>query len=274
MKEFKVATISLLLALPASFALADRTEIPERYYEHGLVEDAKREFIMITFDRKADDDEKAKSLSRLGDIAFGEQKVALALKTWEELIESYPDSDEAELVVERIEQIGQMVGETTGETVDNAVARSYIRHGDWWSRGKEETLTIDTSWIPKDEAAIAWYDRTIAEFPDSDAAVLAQKKKFYTVYGWEDPGKYGETYGVQGNKAKVTDLVTIYEELNAISPNDSDLQRFRYMIAQSYWTKQMFNETREWLQKIIDAGEGKFSFYKDLAEWRMKKVDY
>ena len=273
MKYRKVATIALLVALPAGVAFADRTDIPEKYYEHGLIEDAKRAFIAIIFDRKADDAEKAKSLSFLGDIAFDEREVSLALKTWRELIETFPDSDEARLAVERIDQIGQMVETTTGDTLDNAIARSYIRHGDWWSRGKEESLTIDTSWIPSDKVAIAWYDRIVEEFPDTEAAVLALKKKFYTVYGWEEPGQYGETYGVRGS-GPVSDLIAVYEELEAVSPNDPDFQRFRYMIAQSYWRKREFDGTREWLQKIIDSEDSIGSFYKDLAEWRMKKVEY
>lgn len=145
MNHFKVATISIMLALPASTVFADRTDIPLKYYEHGLIEDAKREFIAITFDRKADDDEKAKSLSALGDIAFDDNKIALALSTWRELIETYPKSDEAKLVSERIDQLGQAVEETTGDTLDKAIARSYIRHGDFWSRGKaHHRFKLDT----------------------------------------------------------------------------------------------------------------------------------
>jgi hypothetical protein len=274
MNYFKIATMSVVLALPANISFAEKTDVPERFYEFGLTDDAKRKFIAITFDPEASDVDKSKSLSRLGDIAFEEQKVALALKTWKELLKSYPDSDEANLVMERINQIGQMVGETTGDTLNNAIASSYIRHGDWWSKDKKEMLTIDSSWIPHDKVSIGWYERVIEEFPDSAASVLAIKKKFYTVYGWEEPGKYGETYGVIGKKRRVTDLIAVYEALIVASPNDPDLQRFRYMIAQSYWNKKMFSETREWLQRIIDAGEGELGFYEDLAEWRMQKVEY
>ncbi len=274
MNHFKIATISILLALPASIAFADGTDVPQKYYEHGLIEDAKRGFIAVTFDRKADDKEKAKSLSALGDIAFDENKIALALSTWRELIETYPESDEAKLVSERIGQLGQAVEETTGDTLDNAIARSYIRHGDFWSRRKEEKLTIDTSWIPSDKAAIAWYDRVISEFPDTPAATLALKKKLYTLIGWEEPGKYGSKYGLKAAAGNIDPLLQVFEELEAASPDDPDLQRFRYIIAQSYWITKKFDQTREWLQKIIDADQGKGGFYGDLAEWRLKKVEY
>lgn len=273
MKILKITICAFFFALPAHTVFADRTEIPKKYFDYGLIEDAKREFIAITIDRRADDEEKAISLSALGDIAFRERNITLALETWQELLETYPDSEQATMVTERIAQIGDIVDATTGDTLDNVVARSYIAHGDWWSREKEEKTTIDSSWIPKDEVAIGWYDRTIAEFPGTSAATLAMKKKFYTVHGWEDPGQYGEKYGVV-RTGRVSDLVSVYDQLVIASPDDIDLQRFRYMIAQSYWQNRDFDKTREWLQKIIEADDGKNGFYKDLAEWRMKKVEY
>lgn len=273
MSTFRIMAISLCLLLPASIAFADRTEAPRKYYQHGLLEDAKRGFIDIALDGKAEDDEKAKSLSALGDIAFDQGKIALALETWTELIETYPDSEETRLVTERLDQIGQIVESTTDSTAENVVARSYIRHGDWWSRGKEERIIIDTSWIPSDQVAISWYERVISEFPNSPSATLALKKKFYTVYGWEESGKYGNTYGVK-KTGRVSDLIEVFVELETVSPDDIDLQRFRYMIAQSFWNNRKFDETREWLQQIIDADDGKGGFYSDLAEWRLKKVEY
>ena len=66
----KSLIVQLFLVLAAGPAIADRTDLPHAYYKHGLIEDAKREFISIVFDREADDEEKAKSLSALGDIAF------------------------------------------------------------------------------------------------------------------------------------------------------------------------------------------------------------
>ena len=270
MKYRKVIISTLLLGLSGGIALADRTALPEKYYEHGLIDDAKRGFISIIFDKKANDTEKAESLSFLGDIAFDEREVSLALSTWRELIETFPTSDQARLAVDRINQIGEVVDATTGDTLDNPIAQSYIRHGDWWSNRKKENLTIDTSSIPRDKVAIGWYDRVIDEFPETDAVVLALKKKFYTVYGWEDSD---EMYGVLGSRRPVSDLIAVYEELSATSPNDPDFQRFRYMIAQSYLEKMNCEKSREWLQKIIDREDGMDGFYKDLAEWRMKSFD-
>ena len=274
MNYSKFVILPVFLVLAAGQASADQTELPYTYYKHGLIEDAKREFIAIVFNRKADDEEKAKSLSALGNIAFDSNNMSLALSTWQDLLEKYPDSEEAQIVSERFSQLGQAVDENTGEILENAVARQYIRHGDFWSRGKEEKLNIDTSWIPKDRAALKWFDRTIEEFPNSPAAVQAIKKKLYTLNGWEEPGKYGQKYGLKASSHRVDELIDAFEELKIASPDDTDLQRFRYMIAQGFWNDKKFDETREWLQKIIDADQGEDGFYKDLAEWRLKKVEY
>ena len=273
MRPLKTLSVSLALFLPANLALADLIDLPRAYYEHGLIEDAKRSFIGITFDEDATEEEQASALSALGDIAFDQNKIGLAISTWRELIDRFPESAEAKLVAERLGQIGEIVETTASGTLDNQIARSHLRNGDWWSRGREEGITIDTSWIPRDQAALQWYDRVITEFPGTPSATLALKRKFQTVYGWEEPGQYGQTYGVK-KSGKVQDLIDVFTELETADPGNVDLQRFRYMIAQSFWDHRKFDDTRTWLQKIIDADAGKGGFYADLAEWRMKKVEY
>jgi tetratricopeptide (TPR) repeat protein len=273
MRPLKTLSLSIALILPAGVALADLTALPKTFYEHGLIEDAKRGFIEVTFDSSATNAEKASALSALGDIAFDQNKIGLAISTWRDLVERFPESEEAKAVEERLDQLGEIVEATTTSTLDNQIARSHLRNGDWWSRGREEGITIDTSWIPKDEAALQWYDRVIAEFPGTPSATIALKRKFQTVYGWEEPGKYGNTYGVKST-GDVQKLIDVFAELETAAPDDVDLQRFRYMIAQSFWNNRKFDETREWLQRVIDADEEKGGFYADLAEWRLEKVDY
>lgn len=100
------------------------------------------------------------------------------------------------------------------------------------------------------------------------------KKKLYTLNGWEESGKYGSKYGLRARPYDIDPIVEVFQELEVASPDDPDLQRFRYVLAQAYWRNKDFDETREWLLKIIDADQGKGGFYKDLAEWRLKKVEY
>jgi len=57
-------------------------------------------------------------------------------------------------------------------------------------------------------------------------------------------------------------------------PNTTTVQAFRYQIAQAYWVNKEWTKTREWLNLIVEmAGDGD-SFYKDLAQRRLLKVEY
>ena len=243
------------------------------YLDHGLVDDAKRDYINIAASDDFYDDDRAKALNALGSIAFSENKIGLAVATWSKLIELYPSSVQADEIKSRLTELSDVVESGSTEAINNVVAESYIGNGDWWSKNKEEVTTIDTSWIPADQVAIGWFDKVISEFPKSSAARVAYIKKFQVVLGWKEPGEYGETYGVMQTR-NITDLVTVFNEFAEQFPSDSNLQRLRYTIAQEYWRNKSFNETKEWLNKIVEADAGNGSFYGDLAIWRLKKIDY
>lgn len=263
----------LVLAVSASPGLAQEIERAEMFRAHGMINEAKKEYIEIATGGDFYDEDKAVALSSLGDIAFSENKIALAVSTWNELIEKYPESPQAEQIKTRLSQLADVVKSVEDQSVDNVVAQAYISHGDWWSKNKEEITTIDASWIPADQVALGWFDKVISEFPKTDAARIAYLKKFQVVLGWTDPGEYGETFGVK-RTGNITDLVSVFDKFSAEFPNDENLQRLRYTIAQEYWSKRQFTETKEWLDKIIKADAGAGGFYADLAEWRLKKVEY
>ncbi len=52
------------------------------------------------------------------------------------------------------------------------------------------------------------------------------------------------------------------------------LQGFRYQIAQAYWIEKDWNQTREWLQKVIDSSKGLATFYSETAKARLKKLEH
>ncbi|MCD4712067.1 MAG: hypothetical protein K8R73_02180 [Clostridiales bacterium] len=101
------------------------------------------------------------------------------------------------MVKDRINELSEIVGESAKESIKNAVALSYLRHGDFWSKRKDDIFKIDSSWIPKVETAMKWYDKVISEFPKSNASRVAYQDKMRTLLGWEDPGKYGDKYGIE-----------------------------------------------------------------------------
>lgn len=265
-----VATI--LLASPLCFAAS--VDKAEMLNQHGLTQEAKSELIDVLFSKSGDSD-KAQSYYLLGSIAFDENRVSIALDSWRDLVKNYPNSSQAKMVKDRINELAEIVGESAKESVENAIALSYLRHGDFWSRGKDNKFTIDSSWIPNVETAIKWYDKVISEFPKSTASRIAYQDKLRTLLGWEDPGKYGEKHGVKIAFNKyMPQLLDTFSSFEKDHPTASTLQAFRYQIAQAYWSNKDWAKTREWLNLIIkSSGEGD-SFYKDLSERRLQKVEY
>jgi len=265
-------TILSLLIPTISFAYSIDKAI--MLNDHGLKQESKTELIAVIFSRAATKS-KAHAYYLLGGIAFDENKISTALESWTTLSKKYPKSRHASLVKDRIKELSEIVGESAKESIENVVALSYLRHGDFWSKGKDSTFTIDSSWIPKVESATKWYDKVISEFPNSTASKIAYQDKIRTILGWKDRGKYGSSHGIK--ESFVTYIPILLETFKAFEkehPNASTLQAFRYQIAQTYWSEKDFTKTKEWLNKIITvAGEGD-SFYKDTAQRRLLNVEY
>ncbi len=271
--KFLLLSMVMLMSV-SSLSFAASVEKASMLNQHGLVQDAKLELINVIFDN-SDDLDKAEAYYLLGSIAFEENKISVALDTWKELVQKYPNSTQANIVKERINELAEIVGESERDSIDNAIALSYLRNGDFWSRGKNEKFPIDTSWISNVEAAIKWYDKVISEFPQSSASRLAYEAKLRTLLGWEDPGRYGAKHGIKLSFDKyLPQLLETFASFEKDHPTASSLQAFRYQIAQVYWDKKDWEKTRQWLNLIIDkSGEGD-SFYKDLAQRRLQKVEY
>jgi len=258
----------------SSSIFAASVQKAEMLNKHGLKNEAKKELIDLIFE-KSNSNSKASAYYMLGSMAFDENKISVALNSWQTLVEKYPESKQAQLVKDRISELAEIVGESAEEQINNAVALSYLRHGDFWSRGKKERFTIDSSWIPNVETAIKWYDKVITEFPGTAASRIAYQDKMRTLLGWKESGKYGSAFGIKDSFRKyIPQLVNTFTAFENEHPKASTLQAFRYQIAQAYWGNKNWDETRKWLNFIIEkAGKGD-SFYKDTAQRRLKKVEY
>lgn len=270
-KLLAISLATMFLSAPVSFAAS--VEKAGMLNQHGLTREAKSELIEVIFSKS--DLDKAQAYYLLGSIAFDENKISVALDSWRDLVKKYPNSAQAKTVKDRIGELAEIVGESAKESVENAVALSYLRHGDFWSRGKDNKFTIDSSWIPNVETAIKWYDKVISEFPRSVASRIAYQEKMRTLLGWEEPGKYGDKLGIKSSYGTyMPQLLETFSSFEKDHPTASTLQAFRYQIAQAYWRNSDWVKTREWLNLIIkESGEGD-SFYKDLAERRLKKVEH
>lgn len=246
----------------------------EMLNQYGLVSESKAELIEIVFS-KAADAEKAQAYYLLGTIAFSEKNVSTALDAWRKLVNKYPSSKEAALVKDRIKQLAEIVGEVSKESVDNAVAETYLRDGDFWSSGKDYKFTIDTSWMPNIEAANKWYDKVIKEFPRTTASRIAYEEKMRTLLGWKELGQYGESHGIKANfDLYIPQLIETFSAFEKEYPDASTLQAFRYQIAQAYWSHKDWNKTKEWLNLIVEKSGDTDSFYRDAAERRLNKVEW
>lgn len=258
----------------ASSAFAQTIEVGRDFYRHGLTAQAKEAFIRLLHDSAAVDADKAKALDWLGQIAFEEGRYGVAMDEWERLVVTYPESDEAQLIAERLTQLQEVISGTTIENIESAVAASYIRSGDFWN-GSDERFTIDSSWLPKDRLAIDWYDRVIEEFAGTAAAELAYRKKLFALLGWRDPGQYGSSWGAEQNaQAVLPMLLETFQAFEREFPDSSYLQGFRYQIAQVYWGERDWDNTRTWLNTILEKSGGHESFYTATARARLNKIEY
>jgi hypothetical protein len=170
--------------------------------------------------------------------------------------------------------LASVLGQVADETVNEAGARVYLRSADFWAKDRDRIFKIDSSWIPNVEAAAFWYDKVIAEFPGSVAARMAYEDKMRTLIGWKELGQSGQSHGVRASSSYLPQLEETFRSYEKAYPSASSGQAFRYVIAQAYWSKKDWSKTREWLNEVLAKDAGANSFYKDLAERRLKKIEY
>ena len=169
-----------------------------------------------------------------------------------------------------------VLAKISNSSISSAVARSYLRNGDFWAK-PSGTFVIDSSWLPHVELAVDWYDRTIKEFLGTDAAELAYTHKLFALIGREvDRGRYGPKYdGAKGDFEKyMPQVLATFAAFEKAFPESSSLQAFRFQIAQLYWTKKNWGQTRTWLNKVLIAGDSTRSFYTETAKARLNKVEH
>lgn len=270
-KPIVTALFVLVFATPAFTASVEKAALLRR---HALLAEAKAELIDVIFSN-ATEPVKARAYYELGSIAFEDRNVSVALETWKQLVEKYPKSDEAALVKDRVSELAEIIGDVSKTTAENAVAQSYLRHANFWSEGKDEIFHIDSSWIPNVEAAVKWYDKVIAEYPKTAASQLAHQGKLRALFGWKEPGQYGSSHGLKASFATyMPQVLAAFAAFEAEHPEASTLQAFRYQIAQAYWSRKEWAKTREWLNAIIEKSGDRDTFYRDLAQRRLAKVEF
>ncbi len=256
-----------------SSSFAQNLDLAKDYYSHKLKQKALEELIIVYHNSKSAD-VKSEALYLLGNVSFEENNYSTAFNDWKKLVSDFPNSIYANEIKERLDLLKDVIQKVTDENISSAVARLYLNNGDFWSKSNNKFI-IDDSWLSDVELAIYWHDKVIKEFPNTHAAETAYRKKLFTLFGWKESGKYGESYGLKKDFGKyMTLILKTFQEYKMNFPESASLQGFRYQIAQGYWRDKNWNKTREWLQKIIDSSKNHSTFYTETAKARLNKVEY
>jgi tetratricopeptide (TPR) repeat protein len=262
----------LALSIFVSSAFGQSVEVANDYYEHGLHDKAKDMLLTAIHSPSTIPASKARALYLLGQISFDEGQIKVAVSDWKTLIKDYPQTSEAKEIGDRLQQLTEVLSKELDTHVNSAVAGSYISNGDFWT-DKGDRFTIDSSYLDETELATFWYDRVIHEFPGSDDAELAYRKKLFAIIGYREPGEYGSSWGAKGNyKLYMPVLLSAFAEMEAAFPKSSSLQGFRYQIAQLYWVNSDKANAKIWLQKVIDNEAGVQSFFTETAKARLENL--
>ena len=280
----KAITTIIILICTITISFAASIEKATLLNRHGLTTDAKRELIDVIFQDGTTPKTKAKAYYLLGNIAFAEDKIQIALNSWNYLVENYPISDEAMLVGDQIDELSEIVRSDSNEAIDNAIARSYLKNAEFWSKHKSDVFQIDTSLIFEMEVALKWYNKVITEFPNSNAARMAYKGKLHTILASKafDPNKpLTIAEGFFDNH--VSALAETFVNFEREYPDAPTLQAFRYQIAQTYWVHHLRRSRakavkylelgRVWFEKVIQKAGTNDSFYRDLAQRRLENLN-
>jgi outer membrane protein assembly factor BamD (BamD/ComL family) len=244
-------------------------------YDHGLADEAKRVLFAVFRDTSVAHDSRSESLYWLASMAVNEGRFQVAARDFERLAADYAETARGKAAAEMLPQLRQVVTENSRKEMSSPVAQSFMRNGDFWANEIGQ-FKIDSSWLPKEDMAIEWYDRVIQQFPKTEAAEEAYSKKIRALLGWEDRGAYSTTkYGALRDPDRyLSGAIAAFKQMSQDFPDSGYLQALRYQIAQSYWSRRQWPPAREWLNQIIAAKSGQIDFYVQAAEKRLAKLEY
>ena len=261
---------------------------------HGLKDAAKQELIDIIYGTSGPE-AKADAYYYLGNIALTERKVTVAISTWNELVEKYPNSKRIVEVQQQIEVLKVGLSDTLDVVLENITAQLYFRQAEFWMENENVStiFKINTSALPNYEAGLKWLDKVITEFPGTAEAEKAYKYKLFIFLkqannlrnvkshyekraktasrkNWRtEAQEEALKTGILISKNLIT-LGSLFDVFEAAFPESTLLQAFRFQIAQLYMKDKNFEAADQWLNKIIEASGDGDSFYKQLAQYRLK----
>ena len=275
---------------------------------HGLKDAAKQELIDVIYGASGAE-AKADAYYYLGNIAWTERKVTEAISTWNELVKKYPNSKRVVEVQQQIEGLKAVLDDTLAVVSENVTANIYLQYAEYWwlSYSPPHISTIGLPDEIYEGAGLKWVDKIIAEFPGTDEAEQAYKRKL--IFFLEKAkskaddiankvrsqerlqrfreGDFSRVSGIDELKKRrnsqleairesdevknaMSKVIALFDEFEAAFPNSTFLQRFRFGIAQFYMEKEGFGVSDQWFNKIIEEEGDGDSLYKQIAQYRLK----
>jgi hypothetical protein len=243
----------------------------DSYRVNGLIDYAKKDLIDLANSGTATPQVKAEALSNLAEIAFDEKNYRAAAASWRKLIDSYPKTPQAEVAKGGMALLAEVAGALDGDLSTEIVGRAYLRNGDFFSDGRQETVGIDTSWLPNVDLAVRWYDRVISEFAGSPIARTAYEHKLQTLLGWEEPGQYGRRFGLRSSPPDYLPILeSTFRDFEKAFPDAPSLQAFRYVVAQAFWSwSKTDGKAKPLFEEIISRDPQGETFFGRLAMDRL-----
>lgn len=257
-------------------------------HEHGFSDEARLHLIEMTsgpFTRFTQTEEDlAGGLHLLGEIALKGDNLAGAFAAWNSLMDRHPNSEQANSVKERIEELKFEFRKNQDDLVSSLRAQSYFANADAWIKSTEvHSPSIDTKYLSSYGAADDWFNRVIEEFPGTSHAELAYERrielllgraKSYREYLIKNYRPYrpapADEISIPGQM--VTLAASIMEDFEKSFPDSHKLQRLRYLIGQTYWIAEDPESARLWLGRVIHADLDENTFYRDMAFRRLENL--
>lgn len=294
----------ILVCCLFNFSLHAQIDSPQKHYayavdlmENGVYDAAKIEFVKIIHiygENEYQDD----ACYYLGEIAFKENQLEVALHQWERLRTEYPKSSYIENVVQKINLASELLAKEEKARIEDLSIRALFDNAEFLLNGHCSVLSIDTSYLPSELMAKEWYRKIVEKYPDSQYAPKALFRQILIAYGWgeEGIGRYSEPQGYgliyhryyagateeakMGIKASLEEMGLLLTELEEKYPDSYWLMPASFTVGQAHWITYKYTpdlsskeEVKKYFQKVLELTEGnEFSLHRQIAKARLKEL--
>lgn len=275
MKKTKIIVFAYLINLTFTsivYGESKQISFAKDLMEFGQYDKAIESFLNIL--HQSDSDEvKVLCLDNLGRIALLKNDSELAIKTWERIINDFPDSNlvsDVKLMVEQVKLADSLTNinsqdDDISRRFDLAKGAKYFENAEFFQPDDlSEKFIINTDHIDTREFAISWLDKVIKEFPKTGLHLKALKKKFFVHRGtkgkptiYRGSTLYMDTSGVfkdeteysagdpKAFKNAIDSMQKVITEVQSNFPDQTNIIcAMSYMIGREYWAKRL--KYKEW----------------------------